>query len=451
MHERIGSGGMGEVYRAEQQPLGRPVALKLLKEEVAWDSETITRFHREAKAMSLLQSPCTVQVFDFGQTDAGLLFLAMELIDGETLTERVVRLGCLSPGEAIHVARQVLESLEEAHANSIIHRDLKPDNILLMSEDEKTYVKVLDFGIAKVFDGDNNFDSLETQAGTVFGTPRYMSPEQAQGKKLDARSDLYTVGVLLYYMLTGQAPFRDDDAVVVMAAHIREVPEEPIVANRDSPISRRLNRTVLRAMEKLPEKRFSSAADFSAELKRCADEIEAGGVGFSLADLGPRERPLLWVAAVIVLLSVVIAFVVIGAGSGSELQQPLPHDRQQAVPAEDVPEAPRPDPQPAESTTATSNSEQREGEETRIDSRPGGAMVWRGDERLGRVPLDLVVPETGLELELRRVGYLPRRVQLVDGEDQTVRLRRRGQNASSDDSPPAEEQRGISPAYERLE
>ncbi|MCC7539136.1 MAG: serine/threonine protein kinase, partial [Deltaproteobacteria bacterium] len=218
---RIGVGGMGTVYRALQRPLAREVALKILKRELTGDPETVQRFHREARASSVLVHGNTVRVYDFGETSDGLLYLAMELLTGESLSGRLARPGSTSVVQAIDIASEILGSLAEAHSKGIVHRDLKPDNIFLARVDghAEPVVKVLDFGVAKIITGDGSIDVLETQAGTVFGTPRYMSPEQAQGKKLDARSDLYSVGVLLFQMLTGRAPFTDDDAVIVMAKH----------------------------------------------------------------------------------------------------------------------------------------------------------------------------------------------------------------------------------------
>src|SRR5688500_749715 len=191
--ERIGTGGMGTVYRAAQSGLDRHVALKVLKRELVSDRDTVARFHREAKAMSMLMHPNSVRVFDFGEDAEGYLFLAMELLEGELLTAWVEREGAAPVDEAVVAAQEVLRSLAEAHSKGIIHRDLKPDNIFLARVDghARPVVKVLDFGIAKVFRDDQKIDALETQAGTVFGTPRYMSPEQAQGKTLDHRSDLY--------------------------------------------------------------------------------------------------------------------------------------------------------------------------------------------------------------------------------------------------------------------
>ena len=238
---RLGAGSMGTVYRARQEAMGRDVAIKILRSDRAFDAQAKARFTREARAMSLLASPHTVTVFDFGeipevdQQGAGSaapsvgaddlgrgasLYLAMELLEGESLGGRLKRLKRLPFEQAVRIACHTLLSLAEAHEKGVIHRDHKPDNLFLATGagEEIETCKVLDFGIAKVVSDAPAVDALETQAGTVFGTPRYMSPEQAQGKPLDARSDLYSLAVLLYQMLVGRPPFVDDDAVVVDGA-----------------------------------------------------------------------------------------------------------------------------------------------------------------------------------------------------------------------------------------
>ena len=279
--ERIGTGGMGTVYRAEQSGLDRPVALKVLKSELVSDRETVARFHREAKAMSMLMHPNTVRVFDFGEDEEGHLFLAMELLEGELLTAWIEREGTPPIEQAMRTIQEILRSLAEAHSKGIIHRDLKPDNIFLARVEghSRPVVKVLDFGIAKVFREDHQIDQLETQAGTVFGTPRYMSPEQAQGKTLDHRSDLYTVGTLLYQLLTGQPPFVDDDAVVVMAKHIRETPPSPRMAVPERPIPRSLDKLAMRALGKEPDDRFENAEQMEARLMACLPDVEREAAG----------------------------------------------------------------------------------------------------------------------------------------------------------------------------
>jgi serine/threonine-protein kinase len=281
---KLGAGSMGTVYRARQETIGRDVAIKILRSDRAFDAMAKARFVREARAMSLLSSPHTVTVFDFGEIpDPGAdelthgessLYLAMELLEGESLGARLKKRGRLPVEEAGRITREALLSLAEAHDKGIIHRDLKPDNLFLArvaTAPMGEMVKVLDFGIAKLRT-EPGVDALETQAGTVFGTPRYMSPEQAQGKELDARSDLYTLGVLLYQMLVGRAPFVDDDAVVVMARHIKTIPVAPIDAAPEAGIGGALSALVMRALAKDPRERPATAQIFLEELERALAE-----------------------------------------------------------------------------------------------------------------------------------------------------------------------------------
>lgn len=270
---RIGAGSMGSVYRARQAAVGRDVALKIVRRDRAYDPETKARFEREARAVSMLKSPHTVTAFDFGEAEDGSWFLALEMLEGETLGERLRRERRLHWADALRFATEALKSLAEAHAQGIIHRDLKPDNLFLARVHDPSggheVCKILDFGIAKWVREDEGapVDQLETLAGTVFGTPRYMSPEQAQGAPLDARSDLYSLGVLLFQMLAGRAPFVDDDAVVVMAKHIKNPPPQLDEAAPGVEIPLPVEVVVRRALEKLPENRPASAEHMLRELE----------------------------------------------------------------------------------------------------------------------------------------------------------------------------------------
>jgi serine/threonine-protein kinase len=277
---RIGSGSMGSVYRARQAAVGRDVALKIVRRDRAYDPETKARFEREARAVSLLKSPHTVTAFDFGEAEDGSWFLALEMLEGETLGERLRRERRLHWSDALRFASDALRSLAEAHAQGIIHRDLKPDNLFLARvhdpSGDREICKILDFGIAKwVNDEEAPVDQLETLAGTVFGTPRYMSPEQAQGAPLDARSDLYSLGVLLFQMLAGRAPFVDDDAVVVMAKHIKNAPPELEEAAPGVEIPLALEAVVRRTLEKLPENRPATAEQMLNELEQALSASRA--------------------------------------------------------------------------------------------------------------------------------------------------------------------------------
>ncbi len=316
---RLGVGGMGTVYRAEQSPVGREVALKVLRRELGHDPETVARFKREAHTLSQLRHPNTVTIFDAGRTEEGLLYLAMELLEGEMLSARIRRLGPMAPEEAVRVAMGVLRSLDEAHAAGIIHRDLKPDNIFLARvhgrPDEAEVVKVVDFGIAKIRDGPRveGLDPIATQEGTVFGTPRYMSPEQAQGRPIDGRSDLYAVGVLLFHMMTGSAPFTEDDAVVVMAHHIQTVPPRVGELVPEAGVPASLEGLVADALEKDPQRRPQTAADFLSRLESLLPEVKTARLSVVTDARRSPPRPRWGWAALG--LGAALAFAVLGSAT----------------------------------------------------------------------------------------------------------------------------------------
>ena len=325
--ELLGAGAMGTVYRARQEAMGRDVALKIVRSDRLVDEQAKIRFRQEAHATSLLQSPHTVTVFDFGEVSAssaapnyvdGSLFLAMELLDGRSLGARLKAEGAVEVDVALEIMRHALMSLAEAHDKDIIHRDIKPDNLLLTHSPAGDRVcKVLDFGIAKLLTHDGGMDALETQAGTVFGTPRYMSPEQAQGKKLDARSDLYSLGVILYHMLAGQAPFTDGDAVVVMAHHIKTVPPRPTQVVKGLVLPTELEDLLMRVLDKSPAKRPQSARAFIDELEAlCLDETTdatGGAMTAVLEEAAPApDRRRVFAAVAVVLATVLVMGVAVG-------------------------------------------------------------------------------------------------------------------------------------------
>ena len=271
----LGSGAMGTIYKAEQTALGKAVVIKVLHRHLLTDPELIQRFHREARAASRLNHPNCVQIMDFGALDDGSLYIAMEYIQGIDLATLLEREHPIDFRRLIAIVKQVCQALDEAHANGVLHRDLKPENIMI--EDRRTvrdHVKVVDFGIAKLEENNpGSRRSFQTRTGIVCGTPEYMSPEQARGMKLDARSDLYAVGVMLYHLTTDYLPFDAPSPIEVVTKHISEPPRPPIQLREDMPEA--LNQLVLTLLEKDREKRPASALDVHAELERIDRELAA--------------------------------------------------------------------------------------------------------------------------------------------------------------------------------
>lgn len=226
IQERIGTGAMGCIYKAAHDELARAVAIKVLHRHLLGDESQVLRFHREARAASRLSHPNCIAVQDFGQTEDGLLYIVMEYLAGRDLCTLLFEERRLPWERAVHIAVQVLDALEEAHGNGIVHRDLKPENIMILKlRSDPEFVKVLDFGIAKLRDAESNGEgSFKTVTGMVFGTPEYMSPEQIQGLELDGRSDLYSLGVVMYQMLAGAPPFAGDSIVDVADQHMTAMP-----------------------------------------------------------------------------------------------------------------------------------------------------------------------------------------------------------------------------------
>ncbi len=262
----LGRGGMGEVYRATHRMLARPAAIKLIRPEMlaSLSGESaqlaVRRFRREAEAAANLRSPHTVELYDFGVTEDRTLYFVMELLDGMDLESLVRSHGPVPAGRVIHILRQVCESLEEAHATGLVHRDIKPANIhvgrLGLRHD---FVKVLDFGLVKSVTGPAREDTLGTAAGLTPGTPAYMAPEMAMGDEVDGRADLYALGCVAYFLLTGQVVFEADNALQMVAKHLRESPVPPS-RRTYLPVPPALEALVLACLAKSPADRPASAA-----------------------------------------------------------------------------------------------------------------------------------------------------------------------------------------------
>jgi tRNA A-37 threonylcarbamoyl transferase component Bud32 len=260
---RLGRGAMAEVYLAQQLSLGRQIALKVLNEDLARDPNYVRRFHHEARAAAALVHAGIVQIYEVGE-DQGVHYIAQEYVPGRNLGEVAQTSGSLSPQLTLDVLRQVAAALSKASSEGIVHRDIKPENIMLARSFE---VKVADFGLARVQgDGGANF----TQIGVTMGTPLYMSPEQIEGRELDSRSDIYSLGVTAYHMLAGQPPFTGDTPLAVAVQHLNNMP--PPLTSRRPDVPPRLAQVVERMMAKKPADRFSDPAELLAELHAVAAE-----------------------------------------------------------------------------------------------------------------------------------------------------------------------------------
>ncbi|MBI2892898.1 MAG: protein kinase [Deltaproteobacteria bacterium] len=270
IEERIGEGGMCVVYRAVKRPAGRVVALKVMRRQWTDDPQTPKRFLREARISASLSNPNTVAIFDFGEAEGGTLFIAMELLAGSTLAKLLRPGASLAPAAAADIAEQVCLSLIEAHGKGIVHRDLKPENIFLETRADGTrLVKVLDYGLARVIEAgtDLQVHTVLTRIGTIMGTPAYMSPEQARGDPVDARSDLFSLGVVLYEMLTGRRPFVDKNPQRLIEK-LKTEPPPPL----DTPgVPLGLETLVMQLLEKDPEARPASARSVCGVLRAVLD------------------------------------------------------------------------------------------------------------------------------------------------------------------------------------
>ena len=290
--QQIGRGGMGSVYKASQPTIGRMVAIKILHPKLANRKDLVSRFGREAKALGHLTHPNTVKVFDDGVLEDGSLFIVMEFLEGKNLNQIIRTEGRLTTERALPVLVQICHALEEAHKRGVVHRDLKPENIFLCNQGGiRDFPKVLDFGLAKLTDPELRSGATAlTQEGMVFGTPEFMSPEQAQGKPLDARSDIYSLAVILYEALTGKLPFEARTSMEFVKHHVLSLPIrlDDRVPGLSFPSG--LGDAIAKALEKDLAKRYQTAAEFAAALE--AFVPKAQGPSSLAAPPTPAQAPL---------------------------------------------------------------------------------------------------------------------------------------------------------------
>ena len=287
---RIGSGANGDVWLARQDPLGRDVALKVMKTRGQGDEDARRRFAREAKAASLLRHPNTIRIFEYGASDDGVFFFAMELLDGLDLEMLVARSGRLAPARAIHVALQACGSLAEAHAAGIVHRDIKPANLFVTRVGEdRDFLKVLDFGVAKMIESDRA--AKMTQAGDLMGTPAYMAPEACNGDPADALSDVYSLGAALYFMVTGTELFPDRSMTETILAQMAQEPELPSKRLQACGLSiaADLDTLIMRCLKKDRRERYPSMHALEDALRGLRDCTDVASVRRLSASIVPKS------------------------------------------------------------------------------------------------------------------------------------------------------------------
>jgi eukaryotic-like serine/threonine-protein kinase len=327
--ELVGTGGMSSVYKAHDTLLERNVALKMLHDHYSDDEEFVERFKREARTVAQLSHPNIVTVIDRGEA-GGRQFIVFEYIDGENLKELLVRSGRLPVERALELALEIAHGLAFAHQHGLIHRDVKPQNVLLNGDGA---AKVTDFGIARSLDVEHGV----TQTGTVLGTSNYIAPEQASGQPVDAHTDVYSLGVVLYELLAGDVPFPGENFVSVAMKHVNEPPPNLLDVRRDVPL--RVAAAVDRALEKDPRQRFPSMDAFAAELEVCLAELQQGDAAgeatmivpraaASRAAPRPRRRWARWPLLVGLLAVLAIAAIAVGflalRGHGTKKPKPVP-------------------------------------------------------------------------------------------------------------------------------
>lgn len=413
---KLGQGGMGAVYLAVHTTLKQEVAVKILNTSLLSDVEAVKRFHREALAASKLTHPNTVRIFDFGEDEDGLLYIVMEYARGLPLSSILYRELRLSPERVVNITKQILGALAEAHRHGIVHRDLKPSNIIINNvPGTGEFVKVVDFGIAKIVEGSG--DTAITKAGGIVGTPTYMAPEQAEGKPVDQRTDLYSLGIIMYEMLTGSPPFLGDTPISVMVSHrLDPVPPMPAEVAYKVPIE--MANMIDSLLEKSPDKRPQTADEALAMLETSATGDKQTVIN-TKSQTSPSKKQT--TKGMVVLISILTA-IFLGGGMGIVLYNfdlfvfsPTQIDVE-SHPEEDVMES------FGEKTQDTFEIRREMYKVVRIISNPPGAMVMESGRVVGKTPYVAVVNGKTRVLLIRKPGYHDK-IVTVSGMEQEIDVR----------------------------
>jgi serine/threonine-protein kinase len=413
----IGEGGMGVVYRCVHTIIDKKLALKVLRADLARDGEVTERFLNEAKSASAIGNPHIIDISDFGQLPDGSTYFVMEYLSGIALTAVAEGTRPAPEERILHIARQLGEALAAAHAAGIVHRDLKPDNIFLIERGaEKDFVKILDFGIAKV----SNAEGKLTRAGAVFGTPHYMSPEQAAGMQVDHRGDIYSMGVILYELATGRVPFDADNFMGVLTQHMYKAP--PSVrhtAPGTQHVSPGLEAVIVKCLAKRPEHRYQSMNEFVADIDRLRigaapaairgrpEDFIAPGNYYEHASSSRVGHKRTALFAVLIAALAIATFLLVRGGPGRYPEAPIA-TREPVKPAQPATTGPAPAREPQKPAPTR---------QVLIASAPGDARIFRGDQDLGTSPVGIDVPEgESFELTIKAPGYKDARV-VIDGSE----------------------------------
>ncbi len=426
--KELGHGAMGVVYQAHDPRIDRPVALKVLRPDRVTSQDFVLRFLKEAKAIGRLSHANIVTVYDVGQ-DQDTIYIAMEFLEGRPLNE-VVSEKPLAIRDVINIGVQVAKALNYAHARGIVHRDIKPSNIILNDEGR---IKITDFGIARIEDPEA---TQQTQAGEILGTPVYMSPEQVMGETVDGRSDLYSLGIILYELTTGRRPFSGENIAVIFRAITQDLPPVPQTADGDLPPA--VATLIMKSMAKEPEKRFQSGGQMADELSVCLDSKSNTGV--SPTTRPDKKGPLLWIGLIVLILVCGGGFYLLKSRQPMQtsppvetapLQQsmaetPSAVESKASAPADTMAETPtnsetarveiQENTSAAEEKTATSSAGTEQAKQStdkkktdysllKIDSVPTNAQVFIDDAFKGKTPAALNLPLGKHEVLVTLRGY----------------------------------------------
>jgi serine/threonine-protein kinase len=440
--ERLGAGGMSVVYLARHELLKKPVAVKVLREELAQSKASLSRFHREARAAASIGDPHIVDVTDYGFTDRGDAYIVMERLEGRDLRRAIAAEGTLAAGRAVAIARQILRALQAAHARGIIHRDLKAENVFLTQRDGHDFVKLLDFGISKItqpLDDAGAGATAATGTGVVMGTPQYIAPEQAHGAQdLDHRVDIYAMGVILYEMLTGALPFTGRSPLEIVMKHVQEEPQPPRARRPDLALPVELERVVLKAMAKDPAQRYQSADEMLAALPH--PQSLPGGFASGAVCVAVPARRSHWTGAV---AGATLALLAAGGVAVWVIRSRPEHAPVTAGALADAAargtagKTPPPDAGVARDLAVVT---------IKIRVQPESAEIWCGNHLLGRGKADHVVARsaTPMRFTLSAPGYKTRHFEVLPDESRAAKIelarspapKKRSKGALGDDLAP---------------